>query len=130
MLLQDLAIPDSGRLLQVGPGGISTISDDSESTSSPSQIGIYLAGAGLILLCAFWCISSVRSGLAPPRDVNTAAAPGGLPRPHDDERADDEIQLARHTARKYAILEVFRTSEVTMVRKSMCEGDGGGCGVS
>ena len=105
MLLKDLAFPDSGRLLQA-----STDSTSDEDSRGPfNQIAISVVGVGLLLLCAIWCISSVRSGSAT-RVVNVTLAPV-LPQ---DERAGGAIQSTLQ--RKQAILELFRTSQVTMVR--------------
>jgi hypothetical protein len=119
MQLQDLAFPDSGRSLQAGPSDDSIISDDSSSTSPPfNHVGSYITGVALILLCAlFWCISSVRSGLATRggEDANATAEP--LPSQRDEERTGaDAIQSTLLVQRKHAILELFRTSQVTMVR--------------
>ena len=107
VVMKDLAFPDSGRLLQ-GPASSDSTSDDSGGLSNP--VAISVAGVGLILLCTIWCItSSVRSGLAT-RVVTVTSAPV-LPQ---DERAGDAIQSTLQ--RKHAILELFRTSQVTMVR--------------
>jgi hypothetical protein len=121
MQLQDLAFPDSGRSLQAGGPGPSdgTISDDSSGSPPPfNHVFIYLAGVGLLLLCALWCISSVRSGLATRgEDANAIAAPV-LPQ-RDEERAGADADAAIQSTlvqRKHAILELFRTSQVTMVR--------------
>jgi hypothetical protein len=110
MLLEDLAFPDSGRLLQ---GTSDSTSDDSGIAFN--NIGIYFfIGAGLNLLCAIWWIfGSVRNGLAT-RDVNAVAAPV-FPQ---DERADGELQSTL-AQRKHVILDVFQTSQVTMVRNVM-----------
>jgi hypothetical protein len=120
MLLQDLAFPDSGRLLQkLGPSmeGPSDSSLDDDYHGSPfNHVGIYVAGVGLMLLCAIWCISSVRSGLAT-RDVNATSV---LPVLAQDERACDEILRSTLVAqRKHVILELFHTSQVTMVRNEV-----------
>jgi hypothetical protein len=118
MQLQDLAFPDSGRSLQAGPSDDSIISDDSSTTSPPfNHVGIYLAGVALILLCALWCISSVRSGLATRggEDANATAEPV-LPQRDEERTGADAIQSTLLVQRKHAILELFRTSQVTMVR--------------
>jgi hypothetical protein len=118
MQLQDLAFPDdSGRSLQAGPSDDSIISDDSSSTSPPfhQHVGGYLTVIGVILVCAFWCISSVRSGLATRgEEANATAAP--LPSQRDEERAGADAIQSTLVQRKHAILELFRTSQVTMVR--------------
>jgi hypothetical protein len=106
VILQDLAFPDSGRDLQ-GP------SDSSDDSGSPiNHVAIYAVGGGLLLLlCAIW--SSI-SCLATWRDVNASTSAPAAVRPQD-ERAGDAIQSTL-LQRKHAILKLFRTSRVTMVR--------------
>jgi hypothetical protein len=113
MLLQDLAFPDSGRLLE-GPCDSSLEDDDHGSPFN--TLLICGAGVGLLLLCAIWCIGSVRSGSAT-RDVNATSV---LPVLAQDERACDEIlRSTLIVQRKHVILELFRTSQVTMVRNKV-----------
>jgi hypothetical protein len=130
--MQDMAFPDdSGRVLRYQEPNDST----SDSSERPfNQVAIYVAGVGLVLLLSIWCISSYRSFLATRRllaarrlwvttvtailatsDVNaTTAAPVLLPQ--QGERAGDAIKYSTLAQRKHAILELFRTSQVTMVR--------------
>jgi hypothetical protein len=129
MLLQDLAFPDSGRLLQ-GSSDPSTTTirsdqqhDDSGTIVPFNHLSIYVAGVGLVLLSVVCCIRLVRSELAKRDAANAAAA---APVPAQDERAeqeeggDDEIESALLVQRRlHAILELFRTSQVTMVRNEM-----------
>jgi hypothetical protein len=111
MLLQDLAFPDSGRLLE-GPSD-SSLEDDHHG-SPFNNAGINVAGVGVILVCAIWCIRTVRSGLAT-RDVNATSV---LPVLGQDERACDETLRSTLVVQRQhvIILELFRTSQVTMVR--------------
>ena len=117
VLLKDLTFPDSGRLLQ-GPGPRGSTAHGSTSDDSGRRpLAISVAGAGLILLFAIWCIrtSCVRSGSAT-RVVNVTSAPvppPSAPVPLQDERAGDAMQSTLQ--RKHAILELFRASQVTMV---------------
>jgi hypothetical protein len=116
MLLQDLAFPDSGRTLQ-GPCDRSTSSDHDSGIVPFKHLGIYIVGVGLVLvLSVCWCIRLLRSEST--RDVNAAAAPV----PAQDERAeggDGETESTLAQRRLHAILELFRTSQVTMVRNEM-----------
>jgi type VI protein secretion system component VasK len=105
VILQDLAFPDPGRDLQ----GRSDSSDDSGSPFH-MQIVFCVAGGGLLLFCAICCISC----LATWRDVKNAASTAAPVRPQH-ERAVDAIQSTL-LQRKHAILELLRTSRVTMVR--------------
>jgi hypothetical protein len=124
MILKDLASPpdSGGRLLLLQEDGTSDSStSDHDSDIAPfNRIFIYIALVGLILLAVFWCVSSVRSGLATNDDVNAAASAPAAVSPQDERAAaatgTDTILQPTLVQRKNAILELFRTSQVTMVR--------------
>jgi hypothetical protein len=114
-LLKDLAFPDPGRHLQRQPTiGSSTVagtpdSAEAESGSGGSNnlVGIYILGLVMILVLVriAWIV-------VPTRRANTMDTPES---PSSDDKILGKKPMSTLAQRKQAILELFETSQVTMV---------------
>ena len=118
MHLQDLAFPDAGRLLQRTSN--KTIDEASESPFQHND-GFYhlffyfFAALGMILIVWFFCC--VRRSTWANGDGNTARVATMLPSfPQDEREAAGYTIHSSLAQRKRAILEIFQTTQVTMVR--------------
>jgi len=110
MHLQDLAFPDAGRLLQ-GTND-RTIDEASESPFHNNGFCLF-AALGMILMVWFYCC--VRRSARANGDGNTARVATVLPSFSQDEREAAGYTIHSSLAqRKRAILEIFRTTQVTM----------------
>jgi predicted metalloprotease len=116
-LLKNMAFPDPRRHLQLQPTrGFSTEAGTSDSTEKGSEsgsnfVGIYILGLGMIfvlVMIVFW-ILAVAARRANTTDVMDTPA---LPESDKTMGKNPKSTLAQ---RQQAILELFETSQVTMV---------------
>jgi hypothetical protein len=122
MLLQDFGFPDSGitRLLAHGSSADNT-GNDEDSGNPFHSLGLYLIiGLGFTLTIGLYCC--IRN-LSANRDADAGAATMVLPQPFPQDARAGYIKQCQSTLvaqRKQAILEHFRTTQVTRVRNG-CE---------
>jgi hypothetical protein len=103
---KDLAFSDPVRHLQR--------TSDNTTTSSGSDryfVGIYIVGLAMIVMVAIWCVKTIRSCVCL-RRVNAIDAPELPP-----DKSVHKLTKSTLAKRKQAILELFKTSQVTMVSR-------------